>query len=133
LLARRVGFAERDISYTSTVPSDADLDVLARHPEVWLNCDSLASVRRVGAESPGRIIGLRVNPAVGIGYRANRLLQYSGTKPTKFGIYRAQFQEALELAAEHRLDVRGIHFHCGSGYLTPQLPVLDSVLGEAAW
>jgi diaminopimelate decarboxylase len=133
LHARRIGFPEALISYTSTVPSDADLAIVARHPGIWLNCDSLASIRRVGEACPGRTIGLRINPGLGIGYRANRLLQYSGTSPTKFGIYRAQFDEALALAKAHDLEVRGLHLHCGCGYLTPQLPILDAILSEADW
>jgi diaminopimelate decarboxylase len=133
LHARRIGFPESLISYTSTVPSDADLAVIARHPGIWLNCDSLASIRRVGEACPGRTIGLRINPGLGIGYRANRLLQYSGTAPTKFGIYREQFAEALALAAALGLEIRGLHLHCGCGYLTPQLPILDAILAEAEW
>jgi diaminopimelate decarboxylase len=133
LLARRTGFAEGDISYTSTVPSDADLEVLARHPGIWLNCDSLASIERVAARCPGRTIGLRVNTGLGIGYRANPLLQYAGAVPTKFGIYREQFPEALALAQRAGLRVRGLHFHSGCGYLTPQLPVLDRIFELAAW
>jgi diaminopimelate decarboxylase len=133
LLARRCGFAERDITYTSLVPSDADLAVLVRHPDVWLNCDSLASVERIGAACPGRAIGLRVNTGLGLGYRKNPLLQYSGTAPTKFGIHRDRFAEALDLAARYRLRVQGIHFHSGCGYLTPQLPAFDQVLGAATW
>jgi diaminopimelate decarboxylase len=133
LLARRTGFAERDISYTSTVPSDADLDVLARHPGIWLNCDSLAAIERVAARCPGRTIGLRINTGLGIGYRANPLLHYAGAAPTKFGIYREQFPDALALARRAGLSVRGLHFHSGCGYLTPQLPVLDRIFEAAAW
>ena len=133
LLARRTGFAERDISYTSTVPSDGDLEVLARHPDVWVNCDSLAAIERVAARCPGRAIGLRINTGLGIGYRANPLLHYAGAAPTKFGIYREQFADALTLARRAGLDVRGLHCHSGCGYLTPQLPVLDRIFEAAAW
>jgi diaminopimelate decarboxylase len=133
LVARRTGFAEGDISYTSTVPSDADLDILARHPGIWLNCDSLASIERVAARCPGRTIGLRINTGLGIGYRANPLLQYAGVAPTKFGIYREQFSEALALARRTGLRVRGLHFHSGCGYLTAQLPALDRIFDLAAW
>jgi diaminopimelate decarboxylase len=131
LLARRIGFSEHDISYTGTVPSGADLAVLARHRDVWLNCDSVASLKRIGESCPGRAVGLRVNTGVGIGYRANRLLEYSGAVPTKFGIYAGELPEALDIAAHHGLQIRGIHFHSGCGYLTPQLPILDEILGAA--
>ena len=133
LLARRNGFDEPDISYTSTVPSDADLAVLARHPGVWLNCDSIASIRRVGEVCPGRTIGLRVNTSLGIGYRSNALLQYTGARPTKFGIYRSQFAEAMDTARRYGMAVRGIHLHSGCGYLTPQLPLLDGIFDAAEW
>jgi diaminopimelate decarboxylase len=133
LLARRCGFAERDITYTSTVPSDADLAVLARHPDVWVNCDALASIERLAGACPGRSIGLRINTGLGLGYRTNPLLQYSGASPTKFGIYRDRFEEALDLAAHRGLRVRGLHFHSGCGYLTPQLPAFDQILDAAAW
>lgn len=133
LLAREVGFPENAISYTGTSVSDEDLDVVAAHPEVWFNADSLSVIRRLGERCPGRVIGLRVNPGVGLGYRQNGLLAYAGERPTKFGIYRSRFQEALDLAASCKLTVRGIHFHCGCGYLSPQLEALDAVLESSAW
>jgi len=131
LLARRSGFAERDISYTGTAMSEADARCLARHPGVHVNCDSLASVRRLARLSPGRRVGLRINPGIGLGYRRNRLLRYAGRATTKFGIYREQFAEALDLAARSGLRITGLHFHTGCGFLTPQLPALDQVLAAA--
>jgi diaminopimelate decarboxylase len=130
-LARRCGFAEKDISYTGTSMSEDDARCLARHPGVHVNCDSLASLRRLGRLSPGRSVGLRINPGIGLGYRQNRQLRYAGRTPTKFGIYREQFAEALDVAAASGLAVTGLHFHAGCGFLTPQLPALDQVLAAA--
>ena len=48
--------------------SDADLDCLCRHPELWINLDSLSAIRRLGERAPGREIGLRINPGLGVGY-----------------------------------------------------------------
>lgn len=131
--ARKMGFKELEISYTGTSVSDADLEVLGSHPRVWFNADSLSAIRRIGERCPGREIGIRVNPGVGLGYRQNHLLEYAGKHPTKFGIYRSRFLEALALARKYRLRVVGVHFHCGCGYLNPQLPALEAVLESCRW
>ena len=128
LRARQVGFHEHQISFTGTSVSDADLEVLARHPGVWINCDSLSSLRRLGRRCPGRKIGLRINPRAGVGYRQNDQLRYSGELPTKFGIYRDRFEEALEVAACHDLQIAGLHLHAGCGYLDDQLENYRKVL-----
>ena len=131
--AVRCGFKAGEISYTNTSVSEADLAVLARNPETWINCDSLSSIRRLGRVSPGRSIGLRVNPALGVGYGENQLLRYSGERTSKFGIYREHFDEALAVAAEAGLRVEGIHFHVGCGYLDAQLPAWREVLQACGW
>ncbi|HBN08097.1 MAG TPA: diaminopimelate decarboxylase, partial [Cyanobacteria bacterium UBA8530] len=128
LLARQIGFAEKEISFTSTSVSDADLAVINRHPGVWLNCDSLSSIRRVGKSFPKRTIGLRINPGLGIGYSSHERLRYAGEKATKFGIYREDFEEALSLAKKSGLRVGGLHVHAGCGYLNPQLPLWNELL-----
>ncbi|WP_084438244.1 diaminopimelate decarboxylase [Niveispirillum irakense] len=127
------GFRTGDISYTATSVSDADLAVLARQPDIWINADSLSMIRRLGRLMPGRAIGIRVNPALGVGYGENQLLRYSGDRTSKFGIYREQFPEALALAREVGLSVEGIHFHVGCGYLNGQLEAWGQVLRECRW
>lgn len=131
LLARQAGFAEAEISYTGTSVSNADLDVLQRHPGVHVNCDALSTIRRLGERCPGRTIGLRINPRVGAGYHAG--LHYAGERPTKFGVYADRFVEAVELAGQFSLAIRQLHFHVGSGYLTPQLPQLEAALQQIGW
>lgn len=126
LYALRFGFEESEISYTGTSVSDSDLDCLQRHPAVHINCDSLSSIRRLGKRCPGRRIGIRVNPELGVGY--NDKLRYGGAKATKFGIYRDRFEEAVELARSLGLSVEVIHFHCGCGYVGGAVEVLDQVL-----
>jgi diaminopimelate decarboxylase len=126
--ARQLGFAEREISYTGTSMGDADLDLLARHPGVHVNCDSLSVIRRLARRSPGRSIGIRLNPQVGAGY--TEALRYAGAKPTKFGIYPDRFEEAMAVAAETGLQVVALHFHLGSGIPGEQLDVLDRVLAR---
>lgn len=131
--AVRCGFRPGDVSYTATSVSEADLQVLARNPDTWINCDSLSTIRRLARVSPGRTIGLRVNPALGVGYGENQLLRYSGERTSKFGIYREHYDEALALAKEVGLKVEGIHFHVGCGYLDAQLPAWREVLQSCRW
>jgi diaminopimelate decarboxylase len=124
--ARQLGFEEHEISYTGNSVSEADLDVLERHPGVHVNCDALSTIRRLGRRCPGRRVGIRLNPELGAGY--NERLQYAGEKPTKFGIYRDRFEEALATAREVGLRVETLHFHIGSGYLGNALDTFDQVL-----
>lgn len=113
-LALEHGWRPEEISFTGTSLSPRDLDRLLAHP-IRINLDSLSAIRQVGERSPGRAIGLRINPGVGAGF--SKKMTYSGDKPTKFGIYPDQIDEALELARRHQLVVCGLHFHIGSGWL----------------
>jgi len=122
------GFVPSDISYTGTSVSNADLDFLTGLDDLKLNCDGLSMIRRVGERAPGREIGLRINPAMGTGYGSNELLRYSGEKPTKFGIYASELDEAIELAAQYDLAITRIHFHTGCGYLNDQLESWEEIL-----
>lgn len=131
-LARQIGFPESQISFTGTSVSDTDLDTLCRFPALWINCDSLSILRRLAERAPGRTIGLRVNPAVGLGYRANRLLRYAGTRPTKFGIHATEFDQALRLVESLGLELGGLHMHAGCGYLTPELEAWERALDACA-
>ena len=103
------------------------------YPDVALNCDSLSTIRRLAKFCSQRKIGIRVNPAMGICYRDNETLKYSGDKTTKFGIYREQFNEALQLAKENNFIVDTIHFHTGCGYLNNQLSLFSEILDETHW
>jgi len=128
-LALGAGWKPEEISYTGTNLSDRDLDVILAQP-VILNLDSLSAIRRVGRRAPGRAIGLRINPQVGTGYSAQ--LTYAGEKPTKFGIYPDRFAEALDLARQYGLEVRGLHFHIGSGWLRSGLETFLEALRRGA-
>ncbi len=130
--ARACGFADADLSFTAGSLSTADYAALAQAPEVWINADSLTALRRITESSPGRELGLRLNPAAGLGYGDNDLVRYAGSRPTKFGIYRERLAEALALAARLGLRVTGLHCHAGCGFLDPQLPALDAVFARIA-
>lgn len=124
------GFSPSEISFTATSLSKKDFAELARYNGLFMDCDTLHAIRSWGELKPGSDIGIRINPAVGIGRACNDKLQYAGCNTTKFGIYIEQFEQALTLAAEYNLKVRKIHFHTGCGYLTPELEQLDHVISE---
>jgi diaminopimelate decarboxylase len=124
------GFSPEEISFTASSLSARDLDVLARYEGLFMDCDSLHAIRSWGERKPGAKIGIRVNPAMGIGRAANDKLQYAGETTTKFGIYWEQFAEALALAKASGLQVAKIHFHTGCGYLTPQLVQLERIVRQ---
>ncbi len=131
LLARQVGFKEEEIIYTNTSVSNEDLDCLQRHPNVLVNCDAISTIKRLGQRCPGRSIGLRINPQLGVGY--HQALKYAGEKATKFGIYKDRYLEALEVARSFELQIKTLHFHCGSGYLSPDLDTFDQILARTHW
>src|SRR5207245_1586455 len=62
--------------------------------------------------SPRRAATIRVNPGLGSGSptRTN-----TGGPSSSFGIWHAYLDEAKALAARHRLVIRGLHTHIGSG------------------
>ncbi|MCF3650799.1 hypothetical protein [Synoicihabitans lomoniglobus] len=130
LLARECGFAEEEITYTGTAMSPADLAVIQRFPRIALNCDSMAAVELVARHMPGRRIGLRIDPAVGIGYRQNPRLDYAGIGISKFGILLEDLPAAVARARAAGLVIEGLHVHAGCGFLTPQLPLWDRVLAR---
>lgn len=122
------GWDASEISVTATNLSERDLDVILAHP-VRLNLDAVSQVRRVGRRTPGRTIGLRVNPSAGAGYHAG--LEYSGDRPTKFGITADRLDDAIAAAREARLEVDTVHFHAGSGWLAEGLPRFELALVAA--
>lgn len=127
-LARCVGFAENDISYTATSMSRADLARVLRFRDVHLNLDSLSALRAVAKQAPGRRVGVRIDPGVGVGYRDNELLEYASGSATKFGIAADALDEVVDLARAGSLVVDTLHVHAGCGYLAPQLAAWDEVL-----
>jgi diaminopimelate decarboxylase len=127
------GFSAEDISFTATSLSNRDLERLSRIKGLSMNCDSISTIRRWGVLGPGRSIGIRVNPALGISRAQNEKLQYSGVNTTKFGIYREQFAEAIAVAKDFNLTIKKIHFHTGCGYLTAQLGIWDSIIESCLW
>ena len=128
-LALQSGFAERQISYTGTSLSESDLDFLVQHPEIHVNADSLSLLERMGKRMPGRRLGIRINPEMGLGYRNESRLVYSGQKrPGKFGLLEEQLPEAVAVAQRYQLTIDTVHWHIGCGWLDGQLDNLAEIL-----
>jgi diaminopimelate decarboxylase len=123
------GWRPDEISYTGTNVSDRDLDVVLAHP-VHINVDLLSQLERLGRRAPGRAVGIRVNPRAGAGWDGSQT--YSGEKPTKFGIYQEDLDEAIEVARRHDLVIDTVHFHVGRGFLTEALPGFERAVATAA-
>ncbi len=127
--ALECGWRPDEISYTGTNVSERDLDVLLAQP-IHVNLDSVSQIERFGRRAAGSTIGLRIDPAAGAGYNAG--LEYTGDRPTKFGVHEDDLPAALEAAARHRLTIDTIHFHAGSGWLGDGLPKFEAALAKAA-
>ena len=125
------GFPEDQISFTGTSLSGADVEQISRFSTLSFNPDSLNALKKFGELRPGSEIGIRINPDAGIGYAGNDMLQYSGTAPSKFGIYLDRLSEAKAIAEEYDLKIVRIHFHAGCGYLDRELSQLSHVLQQS--
>ena len=125
LRALECGWLADEISYTGTNVSDRDLDVLLARG-IHLNLDAISQIERYGRRAPGTRIGIRIDPGSGAGYTPH--LEYSGDRPTKFGIDLERFDQGLAAAARHDLAVDTIHFHAGSGWLADGLDGFERAL-----
>lgn len=126
LRALECGWRPDEVSFTGTNVSERDLDVLLAHG-IHLNLDGISQVERYGRRSPGSSIGLRIDPATGAGYNIH--LEYSGERPSKFGIALDRLDEALASVARHDLAVDTVHIHAGSGWLGDGIVAFEAALG----
>jgi diaminopimelate decarboxylase len=124
------GFAAEEISFTGTNVSERDLDVIGPSG-VHVNLDLLSQVARFGRRFPGRAVGLRLNPRGGV-MRGRTESLYSGARPTKFGIYEEDLDEAVAIARRHGLTVDTAHVHLANAILTDDLPAFDAALRPVA-
>jgi diaminopimelate decarboxylase len=108
--ALRAGFKPDTIQLTSQMPSRRLADHLGRG--VLYNACSLHQLESVGRVAPGREVAIRLNPGLGSG-ATNRT--NTGGPASSFGIWHEYLDEARRIAAQHRLTIRTVHSHIGSG------------------
>ncbi len=135
-LALEHGWAPGEISFTGTNLSERDLDVLLE-TGVHVNLDLLSQLERWGRRAPGTSVGLRVNPRAGATRSAEANAApheslYAGARPTKFGVFPEQLDDAIAIASQHRLRIDTIHQHTGDGFLTEDLPRFEVAVERAA-
>ncbi len=108
--ALRAGFAPDRIQLTSQMPSRSLREHVARG--VLFNACSLHQLEQFGRVAPGGEVSVRMNPGLGTGStkRTN-----TGGPASSFGIWHEAMGEVVEIAARHRLRVRRLHSHVGSG------------------
>src|SRR4051812_26556103 len=119
------GWGPSEISYTGTNVSERDLDVLLG-AGVHLNLDAISQIERFGKRAPGSTIGVRIDPGAGAGYNGH--LEYSGSRPTKFGIALDRLDDVLTAARRHELAIDTVHFHAGSGWLAGGLGAFEEAI-----
>ena len=125
------GFPAEEISVTGTNFTDLDLAAILSHP-VHVNADLITQLDRIGRLSPGRHVGLRLNPRAGAVNARSGAALYSSERPTKFGVYVEDLEHAVEVAHRHGLVLDTAHFHLANGILDEDLPAFDHAVAAIA-
>jgi len=118
--ALELGFAPADISLTASMLSNRDLAEIAGHG-VHVNLDTHSLLRRWAATSGPRNVGLRVDPAVRVGWGADPKLSYGDSK---FGFAAGEAVAAARYAESLGLIVDTLHCHAGWGLQMSAAPLL---------
>ena len=129
------GWSVDEISFTGTNLSASDVDALVESG-VHVNLDLRSQLERWGRRAPGTTVGIRVNPRAGASWSGLAAAEgeslYAKATATKFGILPEQLDDALALAAEHRLAIDTVHAHVGDGFLTDGLPRFEVAIERVA-
>ncbi|MEC9348813.1 MAG: diaminopimelate decarboxylase [Planctomycetota bacterium] len=107
-LGLRAGFVPRDILFTPSFPSEADLD-LAVELGARINIDNFGALEKFSGRHDDVPCCLRLKPAVIAGDNAARWYEES-----KFGISAEELERAVKLVEAGDLRVEGLHVHSSS-------------------
>ena len=110
LRALRAGFVPAAIQLTSQAPAK-DVGALAARG-VLVNACSLHQLDAFGRAVPEGSLSVRINPGLGSG-STNRT--NTGGPAASFGIWHEYLGRVSEIATRHRLHIRRLHTHIGSG------------------
>lgn len=116
-LAFKAGFKPKDIIYTSTSVSRAELAFVIKN-NISVNLDSLYQIELYGKMNPGVKVGIRVNHGLGGGHHSHVI---TGGELSKFGIPAEQLPEAKKLAKKYKLKIARLHQHIGSNVLDEKI------------
>ncbi|MCL4124518.1 UNVERIFIED_CONTAM: hypothetical protein GTU68_028035 [Idotea baltica] len=105
------GGEPHQIVYTADIFDRESLD-LVTEKGIHVNVGSPDMIRQYGQRNPGGKITIRINPGFGHGHSAKT---NTGGESSKHGVWHEQLDDCLKLAAEHDLQIYGLHMHIGSG------------------
>ena len=108
--ALRRGAPPERIQLTSQMPS-RNLKAIVERGVLYSAC-SLHQLDAFGRAFPGGDVCVRMNPGLGSG-STNRT--NTGGPASSFGLWHEHLERAKAVAARHRLTIRGLHTHIGSG------------------
>ncbi len=98
--------------------------------------DNLTELRHLihlfgNLQSPVSSLWLRLLPGVAV--HTHHAHTQTGQHDSKFGMTREELLEAARFCREHRLPLKGIHFHQGSNFRDPEplIPAIDLALDLA--
>ena len=110
LRAMRAGVPADQIQITAQQLPDNLADLVRQG--VLFNACSLYQLAAYGRLFPGCEVSVRINPGLGSGH-SNRT--NTGGPSSSFGIWHEHLDQVLATAAEHHLQLTGLHSHIGSG------------------
>ncbi len=116
LLCLKMGTDPKQIFYTENNMTDAEMQGAAKEG-VILNIGSLGRLRSFCEAYPGSECSIRIKPDISDGHHAK---VDTGNQDSKFGIRMDLIAEAVRVAGEHGVRIRGIHAHIGSGIQEPE-------------
>ncbi len=116
LLCLRLDTDPRDIFYTENNMTDAEMHGAARQGVV-LNIGSLGRLKAFCSAYPGSECSIRIKPDISDGHHAK---VDTGNQDSKFGIRMDLIAQAVAIARDHGVRIRGIHAHIGSGIQEPE-------------
>ena len=128
--ARAAGYrlGTDDVIYTADLFDDDALDWIERH-HIPVNVGSPDMIGQLSDRGIDVPLTLRLNPGFGHGHSQK---VNTGGESSKHGIWHTQLADCLADAARHRLTVRGLHMHIGSGADFDHLAHVADAMVDAA-
>ncbi|MEM7576875.1 MAG: diaminopimelate decarboxylase [Planctomycetota bacterium] len=107
-----VGYDPSEIVFTADLFDDDAIDII-RETGCPVNCGSIDMIPQLADAGLAHIpVTLRLNPGFGHGH--SQKVNTGGTS-SKHGIWHTHIPQALALGKQHGVNIRGLHFHIGSG------------------
>ncbi|MGC8572538.1 MAG: diaminopimelate decarboxylase [Caldisphaera sp.] len=113
ILAEKIGFNGKDISFAPPNASKEELNVASIYGVDTLILDSLDMLEN----SKGlrfKNYGVRINPSIEAGFSEKVM---TGKAYSKFGVDISSFNKLIEKSKEIGIEINGLHAHIGSGIL----------------